>query len=218
MKQLKQTEGRQSVAARVWREIEQDAHYRKAIELGIANLSAIADDLATKLKCNREAAKVAVARYAKNRALHAEEKAGPVSKVLRQSSVSLQDDVAVLVVENSGATAPKTAGLEGDDIIAVVSSKRSTTITCRGNAVAALEKKFKGSILKFSQNLCLVQLSSPENIENIPGVFVFVLDAIYRRGINVLEASSCYTDTNIIVERKDAVKCFEAIGEACGKS
>jgi hypothetical protein len=215
---MKQKQKQESVAARVVREIEQDAHYRKAIELGIANLSAIADIVATKLECNREAAKVAVARYAKNRVPHAGEKAGHVSRVLRQSSVSLQDSVAVLVVENSGATVPKTAGLEGDDIIAVVSSKRSTTITCRGNAVAALEKKFKGSILKFSQNLCLVQLSSPESIENVPGVFVSVLDAIYRRGINVLEASSCYTDTNIIVERRDAVKCFEAVEEACGKS
>ena len=68
---MKQKPKQESVAARVGREIEQDAHYRKAIELGIANLSAIADVLASKLKCNREAAKVAVARYAKNRALDA---------------------------------------------------------------------------------------------------------------------------------------------------
>ncbi len=215
---MKQKPKQESVAARVGREIERDAHYRKAIELGIANLSAIAAAIAAKLRCNPEAAKVAVARYAKSRVEAAGERASLVSRVLAKSSVSLQDDVAVLVVENSGLAAARTPALEGDEIISVVSSKHGITIACRGSAVAALEKRFKGSVLLFSKNLCLVQLSSPQNIENVPGVFVTVLDAIYRRGLNVLEASSCYTDTNIIVERKDAVKCFEAVEEACGKN
>lgn len=208
----------ESVASRVERLLDADAWYSKAVDSGIANLSAIADQLSEKLSCSREAAKVAVARWARKRV--ASSRGGPdrVRGVLAHSTVSLQDGIAVIVAETSPQARKAVHLLEDADVKSVVVGSRSITVICASSDCAKVVHAFGGHVLIEQKGLCLIQLSSKEDIESVPGVYASVLDAFARRGINVVESSSCYTETNLIVRQEDAVAGFEAMQSACGKS
>lgn len=205
----------ESVASRVEREIAQDAHYRKAIDLGIANYSAIAKQIAARTGCGEEAVKVAVSRCADRQKAGFDATEKRAKGVLKNSTIALQDDIAVAVLENSRTARRFLADLESIDAKYAVFSPRSITLVCRSADLPRIEKSL---VLKKSQGLCMLQLSSPEDIEKVPGVLSFLLDSLSRRNINVLETYSCYTETSLIVSREDAVGSFEAVEEACGKA
>ena len=215
---MKQKQEKESAASKIGRELQADEHYRKAIALGIANLSAIADKLAVKVGCSKEAAKVAVARWARENERGSVSSLSSINSVLSKSSVSLQDDVVVTVVENNSVTRKALSLLEDVDLWSMVFSPKSITLVCAGAHSASLHRVLKGQIILTTPSLCLVRISSPDEIEGVSGVYGYVLDCIARKGINILETSSCYTDTNIIVQRKNAVACFQAVQEACGKA
>lgn len=212
-------EGRSaSAAARIAEALDADVHYAKSIELGIANLSAIAQQLAEKTGCPPLAAKVAVARWARGRKAATEAVAERTSRILSRSTIYLQDDVGVRVLENNPQTHRAVFALEDDHLLSIVISAKSITLIGPPKSVQLIEKKLGSHVLKRLDSLCLLQLSSSEEIEDVPGVYAAVLDALARRGINVLESSSCYTDTNVVVRRSDAVKAFEALEDVCGKT
>ncbi len=217
MKQIKRKQKGSSVASMVAREIDGDAHYRKAMELGIANLSAIAERIASKNSWGREAVKVAVARYASKYSASSANSLRRVQELLVSSRISLEDGIAVVVVDNSAFSRRSFSGIEDSAVKSVVSGEAGITIVMREAYLARAEKLFGGHLLLKSKGLCLIRLSSPEKIEEVEGVYAHILEGIARRGINVLETSSCYTETNIIVERKDALKCFAALEETCGR-
>ncbi|MBI5226705.1 ACT domain-containing protein [Candidatus Micrarchaeota archaeon] len=206
-----------SAASRVFAELAADVHYTKAIELGIANRSAIAAQLCKKLKLPPLAVKIAVTRWAQDQQKQGARMAQRTSKVLSRSAIRLQDDVSVLVLENNPQAHRAVFALQDERMLSVVVSFTSMTLIGPTESIAAVQKKLSNHALKTLEGLCLLQLSSTEEIEEVPGVYAAVLDALARKGINVLESSSCYTDTNIVVRRSDAVKAFEALEEACGK-
>lgn len=211
------TNTKASVASAVFSELAADVHYAKSIELGIANRSAIAAQLAKKMKRPMQAVKVAVTRWAQAQEKSGNAMAQRTRKVLSHSTIHLQDDVSVLVLENNPQAHRAVFALQDERMLSVVVSAKSMTLIGPSGSIAAVEKSLGSHRLKTLVGLCLLQLSSSEEIEEVPGVYAAVLDALARKGINVLESSSCYTDTNIVVHRSDAVKAFEALEEACGK-
>lgn len=207
----------ESVSERVSKELENDLYYLQAIRLGIANYSAIAEKLSGKVKGSREALKVAVVRFASRNEDSSIKLELEASKVLSNTKVSLENGVSVVVAESNALSKNSLKELGGRGVKSVVSSSNSITIVCDDSTSQEIEKILKGNVLKKKQGLCMIQLSSPESIETTPGVVSFVMSTLARRGINALETFSCYTDTLIVLERKDVVKAFEAIEEACGK-
>ncbi len=209
---------RESIASRVEKEIDGNAYYRKAIELGITNYSALAEKILEKTGGSKEAVKIAVARYAEKHCSASENSLKHVKNLLKNTSISLEDDITVLITEKNLFTEKVFSSLQESEVKSVVSSSNSTTIVCKTREAEKIEKTLqRTSIVKKHHGLCLIQLSSPVELEETPGAIVFILDSLAKKNINVVEFSSCYTDTNIIVERKDALKSFEALEEACGK-
>ncbi len=206
-----------SVAARVAAVLSADLHYAKSIELCIANRSAIASQLAKKLKLPAQAVKVAVTRWAQRQQASSVSMVERTRRILSRTTLHLQDDVGVRVLENDRLTHRAVFALQDERILSIVISAKSITLIGPPQSLAAVEQKLGAHILKRLDGLCLLQLSSSEEIEDVPGVYAAVLDALARRGINVLESSSCYTDTNIVLNRSDALKAFEALEELCGK-
>ncbi len=207
-----------SAAAQIADALDADVHYAKCIELGIANLSAIAAQLAEKTGCPAQAAKIAVARWARVRKAVGVAVAERTRRILSRSTLYLQNDVAVLVLENNPPTHRAVFSLQDERILSIVISARSITLIGPPESIAQVEKKLGSHALKRLDGLCLLQLSSVEEIEDVPGVYAAILDSLARRGINVLESSSCFTDTNVVVRRVDAVKAFEALEDLCGKN
>ncbi len=70
---------------------------------------------------------------------------------------------------------------------------------------------FKSSIIRVWEDLALVVITSPEEIEETPGVFSYLSGLLSDRGINVLEAMSCWSETLFVVSEKDIAKVLEAL-------
>ena len=62
-----------------------------------------------------------------------------------------------------------------------------------------------------TENLNLLTIKSPEDIEETPGVIAFILNALAHEGINVVEFISCYTDTILAIKERDTTKAYELL-------
>jgi hypothetical protein len=78
---------------------------------------------------------------------------------------------------------------------------------------SSYSKALRKKGLKVLDELSLVILCSPPNLQDTPGCVSAILDAIAAEGINVLEFISCHTDTLMVVRNSDAVRVYEIL---CG--
>jgi predicted amino acid-binding ACT domain protein len=59
--------------------------------------------------------------------------------------------------------------------------------------------------------------SRPEEIITTPGCVSAFYNQLSRRRVNVEDTVSCYTDTIMVVDMKDASRAFEALTELVGE-
>jgi hypothetical protein len=126
-----------------------------------------------------------------------------VERILKASSVEVRSHVAV---------ASSKGGI-GVPVIAMSNSKSGVMSVVDSSYVAPLKKKG----LKVIDNLTLVILCSPLELQDTPGCVSAILDAIAAEGINVLEFISCHTDTLMVVKNADAVRIYEILNRLTGK-
>lgn len=126
-----------------------------------------------------------------------------VEKILKASSVEVRSHVAV-ISGKSGAGVP---------VIAMSNSKSGVMSVVDSSFVPQMKKKG----FKVMDNLTLVILCSPLDLQDTPGCVSAILDAIAAEGINVLEFISCHTDTLMVVKNQDAVRVYEILSNLIGK-
>ena len=54
-------------------------------------------------------------------------------------------------------------------------------------------------------------VTSPESIEDTPGLLAYLSTALASRGINIVQAMSCYTDTIFLLEREDMTTAVDIL-------
>ena len=74
-------------------------------------------------------------------------------------------------------------------------------------------KFLSSDVLAEDTDLAAITIRSPREISNTPGCVATILQQVSRRGINVEEALSCYTDTVLVVKLRDAGKAFDSLNE-----
>ncbi len=62
-----------------------------------------------------------------------------------------------------------------------------------------------------------ITVHSPEEIQTTPGCISAFYNQLSRRKVNVEDTVSCYTDTIMVVDMKDASRAFEALTELVGE-
>jgi 23S rRNA-/tRNA-specific pseudouridylate synthase len=72
-------------------------------------------------------------------------------------------------------------------------------------------------------NLCLIHedctalvINSPEQMETTPGVVWYLTSLLSSQNVYSLAFTSCYTETTIVIERKDAIKSYEILSRVIG--
>ena len=120
-----------------------------------------------------------------------------VERILRASSVEVRTHVAVA----------SSAGSTGVPVIAMSNSKSGVMSVVDSSYCAQLRKKG----IKVIDDLTLVILCSPQELQDTPGCVSAILDAIAAEGINVLEFISCHTDTLMVVKNADAVRVYSIL-------
>jgi hypothetical protein len=71
--------------------------------------------------------------------------------------------------------------------------------------------KDRRAVWKIEENMNLITIESPEELEEVPGVISYILGALASEGINVVEFISCYTDTLLVVQQSDTESAFRIL-------
>lgn len=65
--------------------------------------------------------------------------------------------------------------------------------------------------MKSKSGLVEISVKSPERIDEIHGILSYLSSSLSSRGINAIEAMSCYRDTVFIVEEMDMMTATEVL-------
>jgi len=172
---------------------------------GLCNYSALARKLQREIFPNRKgefaAIKAALLRMSRDTREVDWEKG--VEKILHASTVEIRSDVCV--VSSKGGV--------GVPVIATSNSKSGVMSVVDASYVKQLRKKGMAVI----DDLTLIILCSPRDLQDTPGCVSVMLNAIAAEGINVLEFISCHTDTLMIVRNADAVRVYGILNGLIGK-
>ncbi len=179
-----------------------------ALRLGIANYSAVARRVSEDLGVRRPDAVVAACRrYPRGRGeAHRE---ANVRRVLRKSRVETRTKVAAITV-GQGTDVLQRLGdvveelLDVNSLCRVIQVSRGVVVIVDEDSVARVVRPLReGQVLGVRRNLTELAVTSPESIEQTPGLLTLLTSVLSSRGINIVEALSCFTDTVFLLDRDD---------------
>ncbi|VVC01628.1 Uncharacterised protein [uncultured archaeon] len=165
---------------------------------GLCNYSALARKLQLEIFPGKKeeftAIKASLLRISKEEKYKDSDWMKGVEKLLRLSSIEVRSNVSVISSKGGiGVPVIATSNSKGG-VMSVVDSSYSK------------EMKRKG--FKAMDDLTLIILSSPKELQSTPGFVSVIMDSIAAEGINVLEFISCHTDTLLVVKNADAVPVY----------
>jgi aspartokinase len=189
---------------------------------GVINFSSLADmikdqvmEMVDKKSVNVDSIKMALMRYAEELKSKKKLLERQIAEVAASSILELKNDVAVLTISQKGFI------IRLDQILKSLNSFRFLQLT-QGTetftVVTDLQSKEKIVEVVGESNIVLgiddqsaIVIISPKQIIEVPGVIAYITDLLSNNGINITQIISCYTDTMLIVDRKDALKAYQIL-------
>lgn len=212
-------EGPIPVARRVRDYLDARPILGEAVRAGVANHAAVARRVADELGIDRlEAVIAACRRYPRGRAeVHRE--AG-IRRVLRKSRIESRSRVAAITV-GLGADVLHRLGdvveelLDENLLCRVIQVSRGTVILVDEDSVGRVTRALReGQVVGVRRGLVEVAVTSPESIEETPGLLRHLTGLLASQGINIVEALSCYTDTIFLVDQSDLSAAIASLTRA----
>jgi len=174
----------------------------EALEKGIVNLSELARQIQEELKTtNTTATKAALRRFAEELAKHKQKREEKVLSLLKRSGIAVYDRKSVIITAKE------------------ISIKSGMKVDLPGKFVYLLDRADlpeRISTLVKHDNCTMIVVNSPEELENTPGVVAFLTALLAEQNLNIIEFISCWTETVIVVEKKDSFKAYEALSNLVG--
>lgn len=174
----------------------------EALEKGIVNLSELSrqiqDALGTK---DIVAIKAALRRFSEELQKHKQKREEKVLELLKKSGVSVFDRKSVVIA---------TRELEVESGMKVNLLNKIVYLLDKNN----LPRKL--GALKIHDNCTMIVIHSPEELETTPGVVAFLTTLLAEQKINIIEFISCWTETIIVVEKKDSLRTYETLSKIVG--
>jgi hypothetical protein len=174
----------------------------EALEKGIVNLSELSRQIQKELKTgNTTATKAALRRFAEELQRHKQKREEKVLQLLKRSGIAVYDRKSVII------TAKEIASKNG---LKVDLPDKFVYLLDRGDLPERI------STLVKHDNCTMIVVNSPEELEATVGVVAFLTTLLAEANINIIEFVSCWTDTIIVVEKKDSLKTYEALTNLIG--
>ncbi len=169
----------------------------EALEKGIVNLSELSRQVQQELKTsNTIAVKAALRRFSEELQRHKQKREEKVLQLLKRSSITVYDRKSVIITAKEMTT------------------KNGMKVDLLGKFVYLLDRSDlpeRITTLIKHDNCTMIVVNSPEELENTPGVVAFLTALLAEQNINIIEFISCWTETIIVVEKKDSLKTYEAL-------
>jgi hypothetical protein len=186
-----------TIAKEVRKHLRNKPYLLEALEKGIVNLSELSRQIQEDLNIeNTSAVKAALRRFAEELQKHKQKREEKVLEVLRKSVLVVYDRKSVLITS-------KEIGIEN-----------GMKVDLPDKFVYLIDKKDmpeRISALVKHNNCTMIVMHSPEELEATPGVIAFLTTLLSEQNVNVIEFISCWTETVIVVEKKDSFKTYEAL-------
>ncbi len=135
--------------------------------------------------------------------------------VLKNSKIEIKTKIIAVVLEktiyyNSLLELEKEIKKKKETLHIIEGANAITVITGE-DFLEKIKKLFKGEIIKINKDLAEINVKSPKEIEDIPGVVAQLYSMFSERGINIVESMSCWTDTLFVVNESEIQKAMDAL-------
>ncbi len=208
-----------SIAKIVQSIIDGDPSIQDAIQRGYANYSAIARMIKSNVEeqieepVNMQSLITAVKRCNVNY----KPPTGNVSKVISESVINLRTDVAKITIEKTRATTNLVRNVLIEyvaDFLQVLEGMSSITLIIDQKIFCKIKPQFpSSSILDEKKDLAAIIVQSPKEVIATPGCAIAFYNPISRRGVNIEETMSSYTDTIVVLRMEDVGRVFNALND-----
>ncbi|PLW80205.1 hypothetical protein C0585_03575 [Candidatus Woesearchaeota archaeon] len=131
-----------------------------------------------------------------------------IIELLKKSNMTINTNISTIIVEKNQCIDYLTE-LQKQNDTRIIKGESAVTIITNKDKLKEVEKRFKYSILKKTENLVEIIIRSSQKLEKIPGVTGYLYSLFGENDINIIETMSTWTDTIIIIENKDLSKVLE---------
>jgi len=191
-----------TVAQNVRNHLRNKPYLLEALEKGIVNLSELSRQIQKELKISDTSAiKAALRRYSEELQKHRQKREEKVLLLLKRSCIAVYDSKSVIITAKELAS---NAGMKVDLLDKYVYLLDRNDLPERINSLVKHE------------NCTLIVVHSPEELEATPGVVAFLATLLAEQNVNIVEFISCWTETIIVVEKKDNLKAYEVLSNLVG--
>src|SRR5512136_561691 len=191
-----------TIAQNVRNHLRNKPYLLEALEKGIVNLSGLSRQIQVELKTdNTSAVKAALRRFSAELQRHKQKREEKVLQLLRRSGIAVYDRKSVIITTKEVETKN---GLKLDLLDKYVYLLDRSDLPER---ISALVKH---------ENCTMIVVHSPEELEATPGVVAFLATLLAEQNINIIEFISCWTETIMVVEKKDSLKTYEVLSNLVG--
>jgi hypothetical protein len=186
-----------TIAKKVRKHLRNKPYLLEALEKGIVNLSELSRQIQEDMQIeNTSAVKAALRRFAGELQKNKQKREEKVLEVLRKSVLVVYDRKSVIITNKE------------------INDKNGMSVDLPDKFVYLLDKKDlpeRVNALVKHDNCTMIVMHSPEELESIPGVIAFLTTLLSEQNVNVIEFISCWTETIIVVEKKDSFKTYETL-------
>jgi aspartokinase len=191
-----------TIAQSVRSHLQNKPYLLEALEKGIVNLSELSRQIQEELKIeNMSAVKAALRRFSEELQKHKQKREEKVLQVLNRSSMAVYDRKSVIITTKE------------------ISTKTGMKVDLLGKVVYLLDRsdmpERTSSLIKHD-NCTMIVIHSPKELEATPGVVAFLTTLLAEQNVNIIEFISCWTETIIVVEKKDSLKAYEVLSNLVG--
>jgi aspartokinase len=169
----------------------------EALEKGIVNLSELSRQIQRELQTsNTSAVKAALRRFAEDAQKHKQKREEKVLQVLKRSGMAVYDRKSVMIT---------TKEIDGENAMKVDLLDKHVYLLDRSELPQRISALIK------HEDCTMIVVHSPEELENTPGVVAFLATLLAEQNVNIIEFISCWTETIMVVEKKDSLKAYEIL-------
>ncbi len=191
-----------TIAQNVRNHLRNKPYLLEALEKGIVNLSELSRQIQKELKINNmSAVKAALRRFSEELQKHKQKREEKVLQILRRSGIAVYDRKSVMITSKE------------------INIKSGMKVDLLGKFVYLLdigEMPERVSTLVKHDKCTMIVMHSPEELEATPGVVAFLTALLAEQNVNIVEFISCWTETIIVVEKKDSLKAYEVLSNMVG--
>jgi aspartokinase len=191
-----------TIAQNVRSHLRNKPYLLEALEKGIVNLSELSRQIQMELKIdNTSAVKAALRRFSEELQKHKQKREEKVLQILKRSGIAVYDRKSVMITSTEMNTE---SGMKVDLL------GRFVYLLDRGDVPERINTLVK------HDNCTMIVMHSPEELEATPGVVAFLTAVLAEQNVNIIEFISCWTETIIVVEKKDSLKAYEVLSNLVG--